>query len=269
VKAAERRSKRAVRREKGLGRYLVRPDIDGPRIRVGVLWFFVLLAAAVLGRWATTAVWTALAAAAALQTTKVWLQVPRAAGAPGWSPVVSAVGAAAMVAVSGIGTGAAGLVLLCVPLLVVLIHMASGHKPAVAGAALIGTVLAAVPAMAVVLVVRAELWAGLFLVVAVSMYDAGYFVSAAESSSRIEGPITGAIGVLAVTFGASAIEAAPFDHVTAWPAGVVLAVACPLGQMVVSTYLPERDAKVPAMRRMDAYLFSAPLMLVAVWILLA
>jgi hypothetical protein len=225
----------------------------------------VAVAAVLFGRWVTTALWTAVAAAAAAQTTKVWLKVPRATGAPGWSPVLAAMGAGAMAAAAGVGTGAAGVALLSVPMLVVLIHMAAGHKPAIAGAALIGTVLAAVPAMAVILVVRAELWSGLFLVVAVSFYDAGYFVSAAESSSRIEGPLTGIIGVMAVTFGASAIEAAPFDRVTAWLAGAVLAVACPLGQMVVSAYLPERDASVPALRRLDAYLFAAPLMLVAVW----
>jgi hypothetical protein len=265
MRAAERRSRRAVRREKGLGQFLVRPDIDGPKVRVGILWFLVAVAAVVFGRWATTAVWTVLAGFAAAQTTKVWLQVPRTAGAPGWSPGLAGAGAAAMVVAAGVGTASAGVALLCVPLLVVLIHMASGHKPAVAGAALIGTVLSAVPAMAVVLVVRTELWSGLFLVVAVSFYDAGYFVSAAESTSRIEGPLTGVIGVLAVTFGASAIEAAPFDRITAWLAGAVLAVACPLGQMVVSAYLPSRDARAPAMRRLDAYLFAAPLMLVAMW----
>ena len=254
-----------MRREKGLGQFLVRPDTDGPRIRIGVLWFLVATAGVLFGRWATAGLWAIMAAAAAWQTTKVWLQVPRTVGAPGWSPMVSAVGAGLIVAAAGVGTSATGLALACIPVLVVLIHMASGHKAAVAGAALIGVVLAAAEAAAVVLVVRAELWSGLFLVFAISLYDAGYFVAAAESSSRIEGPITGIIGVLAVSFAASAIEAAPFDRVTAWIAGGLVAIACPLGQMIVSAYLPSRDVRAGAMRRLDAYLVAAPLMLAAIW----
>lgn len=265
ARSAQRRGRRVDRRDRGLGQYLVRPDLSGPRIRLGVLWFLVAVAAAVFGRWATTGLWSALAAAAAWQTTKVWMQVPRTAGAPGWSPLASAAVATVMVAAGGIGTAAAGVALMCLPLLLVLVHMASGYKPAVAGAALIGAVLAAVPSLAVVLVVRAELWSGLFLVFAVSFYDAGYFVAAAESTSRLEGPVTGIIGVLAVTFAASAVEAAPFDRVTAWMAGAVVAVACPLGQMVVSAYLPSRDVRVGAMRRLDAYLVAGPLMLAALW----
>lgn len=104
---------------------------------------------------------------------------------------------------------------------------------------------------------------------AVSFYDAGYFIGAAESSSRVEGPATGGIGLLAVTFTASAFEAAPFDRVTAWVAGVVMLAACPLGQMLTSAELPTAGAAdgVGAMRRLDSYLVAAPLMLAAVWIL--
>jgi len=145
--------------------------------------------------------------------------------------------------------------------------MVSGRKPAAAGAAAIGAVLASVPAMSVILVARAETWAALFLVVAVSFYDAGYFIGAAESSSRLEGPVTGGIGLLAVTFSASAFEVEPFDRATAWLAGVTILLACPLGQMLTSAELPRADADVPAMRRLDAYVVAAPLMLGAVWAL--
>lgn len=107
----------------------------------------------------------------------------------------------------------------------------------------------------------------LFVLVAVSFYDAGFFIGAAESSSRLEGPVTGAIGLLAVTFAASAFEAAPFDRITAWVAGAVMVLACPLGQILVSAELPSPESSVPAMRRLDSYLVSVPLMLAAVWAL--
>jgi hypothetical protein len=119
--------------------------------------------------------------------------------------------------------------------------------------------------MSVILVARAEPWSAMFLIVAVSFYDAGYFIGAAESSSRLEGPVTGGIGLLAVTFAASAFEAQPFDRATAWMAGVMILLACPLGQMLTSAELPRPGMDVPAMRRLDAYLVAAPLMLGAVW----
>lgn len=172
-----------------------------------------------------------------------------------------------IVAAASIGTSLAGLALILVPLTITGAAMAAGRKPAGAGAAVIATVLSSVPAMSVVLVARAETWAALFLVFAVSFYDAGYFIGAAESSSRIEGPVTGGIGLLAVTFTASAFEAQPFDRMTAWMAGVMILFACPLGQMLTSAELPRPDVEVPAMRRLDAYVVSAPLMLGAVWAL--
>jgi hypothetical protein len=71
--------------------------------------------------------------------------------------------------------------------------------------------------------------------------------------------------LLAVTFAASAFEAQPFDRATAWMAGVMILLACPLGQMLTSAELPRPGMDVPAMRRLDAYLVAAPLMLGAVW----
>jgi len=264
-KRVARRQARAARRDKGLGRYLPRPDLIGPKVRLGILWFLVAVAAVMWGRWATTALWALMAAAAALQVTRAWADTPRGAEQPGWAPAGAGLCALVIVGAAGVGTATAGMALAVVPLLLLIAHAVAGFKPTAAGSALIGTVMAAIPAVAVVLVVRADWWAGLFLVCAVSFYDAGYFVGGAESSSRLEGPLTGIIGVLAVTFGASAIEASPFDRVTAWMAGGLMALACPLGQMLVSAHLPDGSARVPAMRRLDAYLVAAPLMLAAVW----
>ncbi|MCB1272500.1 MAG: hypothetical protein KDB31_13820 [Microthrixaceae bacterium] len=247
--------------------FLIRPDTSGHKVKLGLAWFAAALGSLLLGRWAITALWAAVAVLAAWQVTGAWMQRPRAEGAPGFSPALAAVGAGSMVCAAGIGTSLAGLGLIVVPLAVVGVVMGSGRKPAAAGAALIGAVLAAIPAVSVILVARDETWAALFLVAAVSFYDAGYFIGAAESSSRLEGPVTGGIGLLAVTFTASAFEAPPFDRATAWIAGVLILAACPLGQMLTSAELPEPGAKVPAMRRLDSYLVAAPLMVGAVWAL--
>ncbi len=250
--------KRNKRRQRGLGQYLAMPDLRGPKIAFGILWFATAVLCVLLGSLATTGLWAIVAAAAAWQVTAAWDSDEFFS--PTFSRGLAAAGAASIVVASGVGTTLAGWALIGIPILLVFLHMMMGAKPVDSGAALIGTILSAVAAGSVVLVVRAETWAGLFLVVAVSLYDAGYFVGAAESASRIEGPITGIIGVLAVTFAASAMQVAPFDQATAWIAGGLMAIACPLGQMVVSAFLPSRDARVPAMRRLDAYLVAAPLM---------
>ncbi|MFG0258707.1 MAG: hypothetical protein ACF8LK_00020, partial [Phycisphaerales bacterium JB041] len=251
----------------GLASYLVRPDTNGPKVRLGVLWFLAAIAALVLGRWAVLVLWGGLAVLAAFQTTRAWSEVPRARDLPGWAPTGAAIAAGVCVGAAGLGTSLGGAALIVVPLVLVAAVMLSGRKPAAAGAAVIGAVLAALPAMSVVLVARSEFWAALFLVAAVSFYDAGFFIGAAESSSRLEGPVTGAIGLLAVTFAASAFEAQPFDRATAWVAGAVLLLACPLGQMLTSAELPSPGADVPAMRRLDSYLVAGPLMIAAVWVL--
>lgn len=232
-----------------------------------MLWFLVAVGSLVMGRWGVLVVWGGLSGLAAWQVTAAWAEVPRAHGLPPWGRAASAVTAVICTAAAGVGTGLGGVALVVAPIALIVVVSLSGPKPAVAGAAVIGVVLAAVPTMSVVLVARHEQWAALFLVVAVSFYDAGYFIGAADSSSRLEGPVTGVIGLLAVTFAASAFEAPPFDRTTAWMAGAVLMLACPLGQMLVTAELPEPTSKVPAMRRLDSYLVSGPLMLAAVWAL--
>jgi hypothetical protein len=220
-----------------------------------------------LGRWVFLGLWGTLAAFAAWQVDRSWAEQPGAAAMPTWAPVAAAVGAGACVSAASVGTALGGIALIVVPIVLVVAVTAVGRKPADASGAVIGLVLASVPTMAVVLVERDGWQPALFLIAAVSFYDAGYFIGAAESSSRLEGPVTGAIGLLAVTFAASAFETAPFDRVTAWVAGAVLVLACPLGQMLVSAELPDPGSRVPAMRRLDSYLVAAPLMLAAVWVL--
>lgn len=247
--------------------FLARPATDGPVVTLGLAWFVVAVAGVLLGRWATLGLWGTIAAFATLQVGRTWSEQPRGEVMPAWAPPIAAVLAAACVAAASLGTALGGVALIALPLLLVVAVTFAGKKPAAASGAVIGLVLSAVPAMAVVLVQREGWQPALFLVAAVSFYDAGYFIGAAESSSRLEGPVTGTIGLLAVTFAASAFETAPFDRVTAWVAGAVLVLACPLGKMLVAAELPSPQSRVPAMRKLDSYLVAAPLMLAATWAL--
>jgi hypothetical protein len=269
---------RGSRPPRRLDRLTVRPDISGPRVRVGILWFFVAMAAATAGRWPSGILWAVVAGVAAREVLAAWTGSsatgatgspgastadgdPAATGAFGW---VAACLAAAVPLAAAVGVGAAGAALVLVTLVAWALGALSGEDgPNLA--LVVAVVLPAVAAGAVVVVVASQLWAGLFLILAVSMYDAGNFVSGAEASSRVEGPVTGILGVLAVTFTMATFQAPPFDTASAWIVGGLVAVACPVGQWVTSAFLPRADARAPALRRLDAYLVAAPIFLAGVW----
>ena len=46
-----------------------------------------------------------------------------------------------------------------------------------------------------------------------------------------------------------------------------MAIVCPMGQLLGSWILPSARAKAPALRRLDAWLVTAPLFLVCLWII--
>jgi hypothetical protein len=271
---AVRREASPARRPSWLDRFVARPDTAGPRVRIGVLWFLMAMAAATAGRWWTGVLWAVVAGAAGRSAVLAWADPDDAhptaeAAGTGW-PVgtlgwIVAVMAAAVPLAAAAGTGIAGLVLVLVSLGALALGSFEARSGGPAPGVLVGAILPGVTAGAVVLVVGAQLWAGLFLVLAVSLYDAGNFVMGAESSSRLEGPISGIVGVLAVTFTMATFQAPPFDTATAWIAGAVVAVACPVGQWVVSAYLPRPDAPARPLRRIDAYVLAAPLFLAGVW----
>lgn len=100
----------------------------GPKVRLGILWFLVALAAVVWGRWATTAVRALMAAAAALQVTRAG-PTPAGSEQPTWAPRAAAFGALVIVGTAGIGTSAAGVALAAVPLVLLCGHALAGAGP--------------------------------------------------------------------------------------------------------------------------------------------
>lgn len=265
---------------KGMARLAVHPAASGPKIRLGILWFFLALAAVTAGRWPTAILWGVVAALASRELVSLWWNAD-GAGTAGGSPQGSAPAAVVALAVvltpavpaaAAFGTGFAGAVLMLVTLALAAVAIASrvgtaGFTPAQASTLAVAVLLPAIPAAAVVIAVAGHLWAGLFLVLAVSLYDAGCFIGGADSSSLLEGPVTGVVGVLAVTFTMAMFQAPPFDGLSAAIVGLACAVACPVGQWVASAFLPSVDAPARALRRLDAYIVAAPVFVCAGWIL--
>lgn len=248
---------------------------------MGALWFFLALAAVTAGRWWTAALAALVAAAAGLQVARAWAlagvteEVDADGGAgPDEAPsrgrgrllaLVAAVLAGAVPLAAGYGTGAAGAVLVVSATVAGIVRLAGGAR---AGSAVaIGAILPGVAAASIVLALQVDLWAALFLVLAVSFYDAGSFLMGSDAAKRWEGPVAGIMGTLAVTFTMSTIQVPPMDRAQWWAAGLCLAVTCAPGQLVTAWFLPEPSSDVPAMRRLDAYLVAGPVYLGCLWAL--
>lgn len=263
-------------REESGGRasLLVEPLTDGPRVRLGVLWFFLALAAITAGRWWSAVFMAATAAVASVQTARAWVRAMEPAASPARAAgpgVLAALGSGLITLAAGYGTGTAGAAFLAFALLGGAI--ASGARrtdsgtPAPAAAIPIAMFLPAFAAVSVVLAVRVDLWAGLFLVLAVSLYDAGSFLLGAEASGRWEGPVAGIMGALAVTFTVATVGFGTFERVEWWLLGMIVAVSCVAGQSVTSALLPSADARVTGLRRLDAYVVAGPALVACSWLM--
>jgi hypothetical protein len=254
---------------------VVPPDTGGPRVRLGFLWFFLALAAVTSGRWWTAALAGVVAAAAGYQTTRVWAIARAEAEADDDRPVPSGAGrlpallaallAASVPVAAGYGTGAAGAAMLVVSAVAGLLMVTAGR--ATGATVAIAALLPALGASSIVLALQVDLWVALFLVLTVSLYDAGNFALGADATGRWEGPVGGVLGALAVTFTMATIQVPPLDRAQWWIAGAVVAGTCAAGQWLTSYFLPEPTAWVPALRRLDAYLVAGPTLVATMWAL--
>lgn len=245
-------------------------------MRTGVLWFLLALAAVTAGRWWTAALWALVAFPAGVQTVLAWdrhLRPRTAEQAMGPGPaalargVVAGLAAAAITLAAGWSTGLAGVALTALSVTAGVAQLLGRSFARGAAPVALGMVLGGVAGAGVVLVVRSELWVGILLVLAVSLYDAGAFVFGAEAKGRWEGPVLGTIGVAAVTFTMSTIGVQPFERHEVWITGAAIALGCVLGQLLVGACLPHPAARAAALRRLDGYVVSGPAVLACIWLL--
>lgn len=255
-------------------------------MRTGILWFLLVLAAVTSGRWWIAALMSIVAFGAAAQLVMAWdrhlldvgdRQDDATVGTSETPPrltslargAVAGAGAVAVTVAAGWGTGLAGVLLAAFATVGALALLGGAELRRVAGPVVVGLLAAAIASASVVLAVRHDLWAGLFLVLALSLYDAGAFVFGAEATGRWEGPVGGLIGVAAVTFTMSVVQVLPMDTAAVWIAGGAVAIGCVAGQLAVSALLPTPNARAGALRRLDTALVAGPLFLACLWTLSA
>ena len=239
-------------------------DLDGPRVRLGLLWFVVMLAAVIVGAWAVGVVLALVCGAAASQTAAAWRHAGRRP-----HQVVAGLSGLALPLAAVIGTGMLGLVCLVAAVAAVVVAATDGRRryPVVADAGLTlqcGFVIGLAGASFVV-IRHLEIGAAISLLLLLCAYDVGDFLVGTGASTSVEGPIAGIVAVVVVTFSIGVFAFPPFDMGSAWAFGGMAAALCPLGQVAATAMLPAPDARVPALRRVDSLLLVAPLWAVGLW----
>lgn len=248
---------------RGRRRYAVVYDLDGPRVRLGVAWFLLVLGALVIERLVVGApllvlVYGAAAGVAAAQVARSHVD----AGA-GVDPRLAAALAVTVSASSLLGARFVGLVILAaVGVALADSWMHASRQSSVLGDAGITLQAALVPAAAAVgvaLTLRYEIGAAVVLILLVSVFDLGDFLVGSGAASVIEGPLAGTAAVAVVTAIVAVLNVPPFGGAWAWAFGAGAAVLCPAGQVLASAILPDGMVRSPALRRLDSLLLLAPL----------
>ena len=244
-------------------RYAVVYDLDGPRVRLGIAWFLLIMGALAIDRLVFNfqflpLVMAGVAAAAAMEIVDAWH-----GAAVGSDRVVAGVSAAAIGMSATLGARFTGLVVLLVVVGAVTAAalQATRRTSVLAGAGLTlqACLLPGITAAGVVLSMRYEIGAVLLLLFFVCAFDLGDFLVGSGADSVIEGPIAGGAAILVVTAIAAVVKAPPFHGAGVWAFGILAVVACPAGQIVAGLLLPDATVRAPALRRLDSLLVIGPL----------
>src|SRR5262245_2284564 len=259
AKAAPGRSRRSPdRRTRGRGGLAVVYDIEGPRVRLGVAWFALALAAVFASPVSAALVYGVAAGWAARQIVRAWGSVAWQADLAiglGAVPVLAALGGTRLLIAAFSVGGLVAIGAACAP---------DGERMVGRGgriASLGILLLALVPAVgaaSMVLVRGDSRVSAVVLFLLVSAYEMGDFVVGSGASNSFEGPLAGITTALLVGFPLAVMLVTPFDDAGAPLLGFA-AAACPFGQIAASALLPSAGASAPALRRIDTLLVLGPL----------
>lgn len=255
-------------------RFAVVHDIDGPKVRLGVAWFVLLVGSAYVHRLALGVVLAGAAALAADEVLRLHTEVPagerggpldRVLGLledPARLPVVLAAAAVPLAAVAGSDTMAGALVVgvMAVPVWRLLADRSG--DPAVPAFAGIAVPALGIAAAAPVLLHRVGPWAAVVLVVLVCAYDAGDFLVGTGAASSWEGPVAGAVAVCVTAFACAVVALPPLEVDGAVALGALTAVLAPFGPPMASLLVGDGRTRARFVRRLDVLLLLAP---VAAW----
>jgi len=262
-KEVEEREGRRLRnrvRQRRFRRLAIVYDIEGPHVRLGMLWFLVELVAMLGGVWGLTLLYAPTAAVAAMQTAVCLRKVGRKP-----NRIVAGAGAGAMVVAGAITTGMVGIAILglvAAAMFVALQDSAAGRRrvpPIVDAAATVRCALfPGFAAACLIITARFSLGAAIALIFLVAAYETGDYIVGSGAANPFEGPVAGATAIVVVTFAITALGVKPLAFPTSFALGALACVLCPIGQLVASAVLPSVTAPASALRRLDSLLVLAP-----------
>jgi hypothetical protein len=247
-------------------------DLDGPRVRMGLLWFVLAVLASLAGVVAVALLFGAVAAAAALQTARAWRRARRPP-----QQLVAGLGALALPLAATVGIGATGVTALAFVVVALVAGVVEDQRvryrrrgvpfPPLDRAAttLRCGFFVGLAAAGAVFLCRTDAGALLTLVLLVSGYEVGDYLVGTGAENPVEGPVAGIAAVLVLTFAVAVFQFPPFDTVSAWVFGALVAVLAPLGRFVGAVIAPAPEARVPALRRIDSWLIVAPVWAWMLW----
>lgn len=230
-------------------------DIDGPKVRLGALWFVASVSACVVARPLLAIVLAIAAGCAADQVVR--LHDPDATTGvrsllgdlPRLAAVLAA-GSLPLAAAAGSDTLTAAMAAA-----VVLSFAACGTRALLP---VFGAVPLGLAAAAPVLLHRVGMAAALFLLLLVCAYDAGDFLVGTGAGTSWEGPAAGIAAVAVVGFAATVIAPPPLIEEGAAVLALLVAMLAPLGPPLASLLIGDGATPARYVRRLDSLLIAGP-----------
>lgn len=241
-----------------LAHLVVVPDVEGPRVRLGMAWAFVTFTAAAAGPLWIGLWMAAVAFIAGAQTARTWRNRARRP-----HPGVAA-GAALLPLAAAFGAWAALAALVALAAA----SFAAGPARAALGRSTRGRISGPLTAMitlsigaaaaAPVLARHLGLVEVVVLLALVGVYDASNYLIGSGASNQWEGPVAGMAFMAAVTLAVAAIFVPPFRGLSPWLLGLLAVVLTPAGPLAGSGLLGGAETRLPALRRLDSLLLTGP-----------
>lgn len=245
-------------------RYAVTYDVNGPHVRLGILWFVVLAGALATGEVPLALVYSSTGALAGFQAARRWQPLGRTPDPWIAAAIGGGIGLSALGGPSAVGAATLAAVALAV---------ASAFTSAEARRRPLGSVgytlqcglFVGLAAAAPTLAFRVDIGAAAALIIFVSVYETGDYIVGSGSKNAVEGPLAGIAAIAVFAFALWVITFVPFQENALLQFGALAAGLCPMGQLAGSAILPRSDAKAPALRRIDSLLVLGPVWVVAIW----
>jgi hypothetical protein len=242
-------------------RFRVVHDVDGPKVRLGFLWFVVACGSAVVARPALAVVMAVAGALAADQLVRLHVESGTARTILN-QPVrlVAVMGGAALPLAAAAGSDT--LAAACVATVAMLAAVAGARS----FVPVLGVLACGLAAASPVLMHRLGTAAALVLLVLICAYDAGDFLVGTGAGTSWEGPAAGIAAVAVFGFGATVLAPPPLVQEGAATLAILVALLAPLGPALASVLIGDGATPARYVRRLDSLLLCGP---VAAYVLAA